>query len=806
MSRFFVPLARFLSIAWAVLPAQAASVLTLPARPGACVEWAARRLETAVHARGGAVAVERAELGLPPESFAIDPQGDRLLVRGQDAVGEMYGIFELAEALESAPAPVTWGEFVAQYRPQRQSPYLEVRADNPFVHIDRKGVAWWLQKTGALSPSRLFEDRAMWERYIDQLAQCRFNVMDLHGIYNEAGTTFHNLLPYLVTVKEYPKVGSAANQRQNMADLRHLLSYAHDRGVQVTLMNYSSRVDGLKESARRDYTQKAVAQLLKKLHRLEWLGFRIGESGERAAFFEETYLRGVRDSGRTDARLYTRSWKVTPQELAALAAGAPGRMRVEIKYNGEHLGLPYQAIQGPRNIDYSYAHVLDAGAPYDALWQVRANGTMRFWTWADSAFIRRAVGSFRFGGAKGFSLEPESAYFDTEAAGWYRRAEDRSVYRYTWQKNWPWYLAWGRLSYNPELSDQVLRATYAAHFPGAAAEVYAALQASGPIVPLALAYRFTGPDQRNMSPETQTAAFDTANKAPVTPLSFAINTPMDQRSFIGIDEYVERKIAGEHDSRVGPPRIAEVMARQAAATRAAVAAAEAKLAGNAEWRLLKTDLLATGFLGEYYAARIRGTMHLDYAMRTGSAADYALALPLLEESRAAWAKLAQTTDPVYAPIQNPLIGQMDFTWASEVARLEKLDATIPKLWSDRGAVGSAAALAIGPSEISGKLSVRIESVTAKALPDGYFEVSCAALPGTAARKLTVWSKGFPSDLKWVSTPMIAGEGGRYVARVPGHPEGILYLIAAEDAEGGAAQFPSPLEETPFWVAGRGEPR
>ena len=183
----------------------------------------------------------------------------------------------------------------------------------------------------------------MWEQYIDLLAQCRFNVMDLHGIYNEAGTTFHNLLPYLVSVPEYPKVGSRQNQHENMADLRHLLAYAHDRGVQVMLMNYSSKVDGLSEKARQDYTRKAVARLVKKLHRLEWLGFRIGESGERGPFFAETYIgrsEGLR--AHRCAPLHAKLEDAPRRRSALLAAGAPSRLRRgdQVQWRASRFALP----------------------------------------------------------------------------------------------------------------------------------------------------------------------------------------------------------------------------------------------------------------------------------------------------------------------------------------------------------------------------------------------------------------------------------------------------------------------------------
>jgi hypothetical protein len=538
-----------------LLPGAGPAALELPVHPRAATAWAAEQLRTAVkmafgEANAADILVGR-DRSLKPVlgAFTIRPEANRLVITATEPDGELYGLLELTEQIANRHGAGDWPAFVRQFKPVQQSPAILFRADNPFLQIERKGLSGLAQKLHLLSSPRLFEDLGMWKQYIDQLAESRFNVLDLHGIYNVPATTFHNLLPFLVTVPEYPGVGDPKAQKRNLADLRHLVSHANKRGVKLALMNYSTRVDGLPESALRDYTQKAVCILLKELPKLKQFGFRVGESGEAAQFFADAYVQGLRDSGRTDVRLYTRSWKTTPAELDTMAAALPAGLDVEIKYNGEQLGLPYQAIQGPANSHYSYGDFLQPGRHYDAIWQVRANGTHRFWTWADTDFIRRAARTFTFGGAKGFSLEPETAYFDLQAASAYRAREDQKVYRYAWQRNWPWYLAWGRLTYNPDLPAETFVATYAKHFGAAAPEVYAAVQASGGIVPAVLAYRFTGPDQRNMSPETQTAAFDTTKHAAITPLSFAENSPMDPRSFIGIADFAKEKSRGENPRR-----------------------------------------------------------------------------------------------------------------------------------------------------------------------------------------------------------------------------------------------------------------
>lgn len=65
-------------------------------------------------------------------------------------------------------------------------------------------------------------------------------------------------------------------------------------------------------------------------------------------------------------------------------------------------------------------------------------------------------------------------------------------------------------------------------------------------------------------------------------------------------------------------------------------------------------------MGENYAARILGSMHLFYALRTGSDPDRRRAEELLAESRAAWKNMAELADSIYIPIQNTLRGMPNF--------------------------------------------------------------------------------------------------------------------------------------------------
>lgn len=233
------------------LTAGAFAAMELPKDSATCVRWAAARVERVLGERGiapagvGIVVQKDDEKDRVAGSYALAVAGNTVTLSGSDATGRMYGLLELAEQIENAPPGNDWARMLPALVSKTESPFLAFRADNPFIHIDRKGLTRFAELAHLINPPALFEDMAMWKSYIEMLAANRFNVLDLHGGYNLATTSFFNLLPLLVTLPSYPDVGSAKMQQRNLRDLAEITAYAEDRGMSVALMNYSARVDGI---------------------------------------------------------------------------------------------------------------------------------------------------------------------------------------------------------------------------------------------------------------------------------------------------------------------------------------------------------------------------------------------------------------------------------------------------------------------------------------------------------------------------------------------------------------------------------
>lgn len=815
----YVLAAFVVSLAAGAVPAWAA--IQLAAGSPECVLWTSQRLQSALRSNG--ISPDSAQIQLvlsasggnpklndlsrQAQSFSIEKNGTQVTIRARGWLGAMYGLDHVIDAVHAAPHASSWSQIADSMESVSRTPFVAIRADNMFIHLE---------------PSNLTHLK-MWQAYLDMLSRDRYDMLDLQGGYDLYTTSFPNLLPLLIHVPAYPGVGNPWLEAQNLSALKSIVAYARSRGVMVSLMNYSANnglggayknqasVTGVSVSQLPDYTTQAVARLIEQVPDLHMIGFRIGESGQSASFYQKVYPRALALAGRHDLPLYTRTWKTTMAGIEQLAHSSPAGLIIEIKYNGEQLGLPYQALEGAQFGSYSYQSYLDLPAPYRIIWQVRANGTNRFWAWENTNFIRRTVRTFTLGHALGFTLESPMAYFEANPAAYYSSRGDQMVYQWIWQKWWMWFYAWGRISYNPNLPTGAIVRAFARHYGSAGPAIYRAMQTASEIVPFACAYRFLGPDQRNFSPETETGEFYTGKRVRRDLLQFAYNRPEDSRSFVGIHRFVEEKIAGTPDGRIGPFQMAQIFENAARSTRSQVAAV-GSLSGPAagKWRLLRTDLLSASWLGSYYAHRILGLTWLEHAILADRYDEYQTAVRELQASRQAWGHLSTVADAVYGPLQNPLNRQTNFRWSSQISLLRQSDAEAYGFWHYRtNKVNMLPSLVLNATDRGLDAGLAVQRLSAQRPKEGTdWNISCRVAAAHGIRQVILWYKPLPSQAAWLSIPMQPASGMQtaragasviYSASVPVTPKGLLYQVEVVDQLGDARNFPDALNATPYRV-------
>ncbi|MDI1343716.1 MAG: hypothetical protein PSV22_06410, partial [Pseudolabrys sp.] len=555
-----------------------------------------------------------------------------------------------------------------------EKPFLSFRAANQFLFED-----------ALVDPQSWFFQEDFWQGYFTMLAQTRHNILDLHAGYGLVDTNFPNIYPYLVHLDEFPgqSIGRATTER-NLAMLNRIIAIGKAHGVNVALMNYT--VQGRKNEAKGEmfagfdsarlarYTHQASRALLERCPGLWMYGFRIGESGQPEDFFQKTYLAALAESGFR-GKLYTRSWLATRPKIETIKRGFPGDFYIEVKYNGEQLGPPYQAITSPTrfNPTYSYEGYTSEPRGFKLVYQVRANGTLRIFHWGDPEFVARVVKSCRLGDAAGYSVEPMSAYYPMTDR--YHPADGHHYFKWTWERDWFWYELWGRLAYDPSVAPTVFRGMFEQRFGPAGAVLFPLLSTASQVVPLIGTAIALSPDHREWAPEFETGNpdfIDLNGRQSFANLEASLKVEsMDPTVMSSIADAAAAEVADQSDGRTDPratagrlfsiaTRIDELLGKMPAAT-----------ANTDEAECMYLDARALASLARFAGERYLAALNLAEYRLTSFPRSLSSAKHHLLWAREHWRRLAEVADKHYAPLLESLrMHTQAYRWESQLAVLD----------------------------------------------------------------------------------------------------------------------------------------
>jgi hypothetical protein len=749
---------------------------------------------------GASEALEQAcvKLDARPESYAIVPAEDGVIIVGRDAVGALYGALELAER-------VRLDKKLALEKPITGAPEVAIRAANPFIVLPAPGeTAWW------------FLDEGYWREYLDMMVEARLNLLDLHAMYNLGNTVFPNALLYFANSATYPDVGAPRAERErNLAMLNTVIQMAAARGIRVALMSYRADANLLGDPGPADdeamiavYTREAAADLAARASGLWRLGFRIGESGRDSAWYTSTFVEGV-NSAHTGVGVYTRTWWARRDDIMAIAAAAHGTIIVEAKYNGEHLGAPYVIAGGPSASwgGYSYERFLDPPMPYSFLFQVRAGGTHRIFRFASYERSQRMARSYGFSPrVAGFTFEAGHAFYPQR--DYYHADPADRFSEWTFRRDELSYFLAGRLAYDTTTPERVFRGALERRVSTSA--LWEPMQAATDIVPWIQTAHTCGPDHRDFAPELELGGdvgyWASPRAGAVVPNScwHADHGPFDTFAVASPYEAAADLVAGHATTKLSPIQVAQIVLDDAA--RARQAAAVPIDASNAEARDVVRECVALADLGDYFGHKLRAATALAVYAATGSPPWLAAARQEAGAAQIGWKNLASDTAYI-APFEDRLrmatLGLLPFHWRDEVPRLAAENAAIdavvatvvaappdfhgelpaPSLWLARArpAGPRLTALDIAPRD-------------AHAASWGVSASFGTALP--ANTKVNLLFKAFASNNDWTSLPMTPS-GNVYTATVPGTGAGAMFAVEVGGSIEHGWRYPDVLEDTPY---------
>lgn len=416
--------------------------------------------------------------GLTPQAYAIRTTTAPDLchwVLGGDANGVMYGGLQIAENL-------TVSGFGGTFESE-ESPFLLNRGMKLNLPLDRRlptYVGRWTSNSAMKAIPHVW-DLSFWQRLIDQQARHRYNVLSVW---------VHHPFPALVKLSDYPKVClpriegfdgfvKEIDHEQRVAFWRQVMRYAHDRGMTFYFFNWNIHLEHAKDQYPTitqdpkneitiDYMYKSMRALLETYPELDGFGITAGDGMKGTAEENTTWTWNAMGKAARDYlsehpsrkfNLINRSVGSSPEAWLSIYAPLKELPKVKRDYSAKYAMAHMYSTPKPQWTG-TIASIKKLG---EKTWLTIRNDDYFYFNWGDPKFVRNFLAGIphtdavvgMYIGSDGFN--PTRTYFCREGSLNGQLEVER---------RWYMEMLWGRLSYNPGMSDEVFKQLLAGRYPG----------------------------------------------------------------------------------------------------------------------------------------------------------------------------------------------------------------------------------------------------------------------------------------------------------------------------------------------------
>jgi len=591
---------------------------------------------------------EGAENGLSPESFSLKSlDGDSISIAGGDDSGVLYGCLELARQIRQAGRLPRDLNFV-------DAPVMKLR-----------GTCVGLQKTYILPGRRVYEypitpelfpwfyDKKLWTEYLDFLAANRMNTL-----YLWSGHPFASL----VRLKDYPYAVEVPNDvfLKNQEMYRWLARECDRRGIWLVQMFYNILVSkpfaetnhiSTQLSAPTplvsDYTRQSIAKFVKdypNVGLLVCLGEALRGTANQLEWCTNVILPGVRE-GMKEAGLeeeppiIIRTHAMDPYVIMPAAYRVYSNLYTMSKYNGESL-----TTWQPRGKDQATHLAMSRLGPHIVNVHILSN--LEPFRYGDVAFIKKCVQAARDRlGATGIHLYPLSYW------NWPYAPDQTDPPLLQWRRDWIWFEAWARYSWNPDIPEKQDHAYWISRLTdfygntNAAEKILEACQSAGEVAPqLIRRFGITEGNRQTLSLGMTLDQLVNPNKYSAIEDLWESQAPPGER----LDVFVRREWNHQpHEGETPETIIADVLAESSNAVVAADAAAKWVTKNRAEFERLRNDTRCIQAMAENYADKARAAEWILRHHYSHDPSDLDRAEQFLAASFTDYQRLAALADPAY---------------------------------------------------------------------------------------------------------------------------------------------------------------
>ncbi len=748
------------------------------------------------------------------------------VIAGSDDRGLMYAELEVAERIgwsTGSDAPLS------RVRDADEKPDVSERA----LSIYTFNRAYWESR---------FYDEAYWAKYLDMLAQNRFNTLVVIFGY-ENGGFLAPCYPYFFDLPKFPDVRmvgiTAAQQQRNLAALNRLVQMAHSRGLRFTVGIWDhiyrggvqgGGIPGADDGTRRPvpglvwgitsenlipYTEAALAKFVQLVPGLDAIQFRMhDESGlkvsEQDRFWRDVFL--MLKERAPNLRLDLRAKGLLDSVIqAALDAGID--FRITTKYWMEQMGLPFHPthINTQNQFDrrHSYADLLRYPQRYRMHWRLWNGGTARVLLWGDPEYARRFAASTHLYDGDGFEVnEPLCTKMlaqPHDAQPFNLLTAPHRYYRYEFERYWHFFQVFGRIGYNPATAPEVWQREFEKRFGRAAGPfVEKGLHRASWVLPriVASCYPYSAfPMTRGWAEKQRLGDLP----------DYARAEGSDIQLFASFDEEARLLIEGGETAKVRPAENSRWFQETAAAILAQVAEAEKRIGGrdNKEFESTVTDLKILANLALFHARRIPAAVSYRLFERTKDPVLLKDAISFEREAIDAWRQLVSAAGDFYA--EDLTMGvrgaSLSGHWKDELAALTKGLSMLERQSQDLKSVAQAPTVShyrpVTAVDSAAATFVRLQPVVnataGKPLP---VAVEIRDTAGVKWVRLRYRSVNQQMDYRTL-TMLPTGEKNGYQAVIPGDDIvpawDLMYFIEVMDRQGRGRTYPDLNMETPYIV-------
>ena len=582
---------------------------------------------------------------------------------GGDRTGAMYGGIHIGEIVKAFGLEAV--------KDEDQSPYIAKRGIKFNIPLDDRLPSHDDRGTAAQTNIVHMWDFNFWTEYLDVLARQRYNVLSLWN---------KHPFPAMVKLKEYPRVATddvyAMSGKvldisidQKIVLWKRIMDYAHDRGIEIYIITWNVHMGtargkhGIRESAHNDvdidYLRKSVKELFITYPRLAGIGVTSGENmkdmtaDEKEAWLWETYGKGIQDFHAVQPdrhiRFIHRFWLTDFDKIDSRFGQLKDGYDMSFKYAKARI---YSSPALPFAEKELLPHIPDNMATW---WNLR-NDDIYNLRWGDPEYVKHFILNFPKG------EKTAGYYMGSDRYAWGRESISKnplSPRMLENEKHWYSFLLWGRLGYDPETPVGLFKGLIERRFPAVSNEdLFVAWQAASEVIPLVNQFHWFAWDYL-WWPEAGISSGSGKAIAGYHDIIAFINAPvMDGSGFINITDYADAVLHNKTIQGKTPLEVADMI--EASAKTALEKTAGMKGDGNNELSETLGDIRAMAYLGNYYAAKIRGGANLRLYQVSREDEYKTAAIANLEEALTNWQEYAKILDAQYIKMNISI--QRVFDW------------------------------------------------------------------------------------------------------------------------------------------------